>query len=62
MTRSSRPGPTVVHERGARRRARRAGRPEAREHGSRLDLSKPNVARTHDALIGGHDSFAPTGS
>jgi hypothetical protein len=24
----------------------------------RLDLSKPNVARTHDALIGGHDNFA----
>ena len=23
-----------------------------------LDLSKPNVARTYDALIGGHDNFA----
>ena len=24
----------------------------------RLDLSKPNVARTYDALLGGHDNFA----
>ena len=32
--------------------------PEAHDHGSPPDLSKPNVARVHDALLGGHDNFA----
>ena len=27
--------------------------------GYRPDFSKPSVARVHDALLGGHDNFAP---